>query len=263
MVYQASYQRRSLPLEQLAQGLRRHWFNAILIALGLHIFAHKDIRIQINLNGQEAFAARAAALPVMDHGSAGANPPHQHQKVAGKKEVAAFSISNLTPVLSPDYGKRHNIPPSVVREKLNVCLDYVDRYSPVARKEMKKYGIPASITLAQGLLESNAGSSRLALESNNHFGIKCRSKCRGCTCRNYSDDDVYDMFRVFDSVWDSYREHSLLLTGSRYQHLLDLPKSDYESWAYGLKKAGYATDPNYPQKLIQIIEELELYTYDR
>ena len=264
MVYQSTFQRRSLPLEQLAQLIERHWFNAVLLALGLHIFVHKDISIQVNMNGKEAFAARAVGLPVPDRAPAAADRPHNHRKVAKEKQkVAAFSISNLTPVLSPDYGKRHNIPPSVVREKLNVCLDYVDRYSPVARKEMKKYGIPASITLAQGLLESNAGSSRLALESNNHFGIKCRSKCRGCTCRNYSDDDIYDMFRVFESVWDSYREHSLLLTGSRYQHLLDLPKSDYESWAYGLKKAGYATDPNYPQKLIQIIEELELYTYDR
>jgi len=262
MVYQSTYQRRPLPLEGVIQLIQQHWLNAILLALGLHIFMHKDISIRVNMNGKEAFAAKAAALPVMDRPAKPQKKRPQGHRPA-PKEAAAFSISNLTPVLSPDYGQRHNIPASVVREKLNVCLDYVDRYSPVARKEMREYGIPASITLAQGLLESNAGSSRLALESNNHFGIKCRSKCRGCTCRNYSDDDVYDMFRVFGSVWDSYREHSLLLTGSRYKHLLNLPRSDYENWAYGLKKAGYATDPNYPQKLIQIIEELELYQYDK
>lgn len=262
MVYQSTYHHRALPLKNLVKHVQRHWFNAVLIVLGLHIFAHKDISIRVNMNGREAFAARAAALPVPERLARPLKTTtHEHRPTPDK--TASFSISNLTPVLSPDYGKRHNIPPSVIREKINVCLDYVDRYRPVARKEMKEYGIPVSITLAQGLLESNAGSSQLALESNNHFGIKCRSKCRGCTCRNYSDDDIYDMFRVFESVKDSYREHSLLLTGSRYRHLLDLPKSDYKSWAYGLKKAGYATDPNYPQKLIQIIEELELDQYDR
>jgi len=103
----------------------------------------------------------------------------------------------------------------------------------------------------------------LAMESNNHFGIKCRSKCRGCTCRNYCDDDVYDMFRVFDSAWDSFREHSVLLSSPRYAHLLDLESTDYKNWARGLKKAGYATDPTYAEKLIQIIDYLDLYQYDR
>ena len=128
---------------------------------------------------------------------------------------------------------------------------------------MDKYGIPASITLAQGLLESDAGDSRLATESNNHFGIKCRSKCRGCTCRNYSDDDIYDMFRVFDSSWESFREHSLLLQIDRYVHLKKLGTKDYKNWAIGLKKAGYATDKNYHKKLIHIIEALDLSQFDK
>ena len=166
-------------------------------------------------------------------------------------------------MLSPTYAKRHNIDPDLVREKKNIVYGYIDQYRDAAVEEMEKYGIPVSITLAQGLLESNAGESRLALESNNHFGIKCRSKCRGCTCRNYSDDDIYDMFRVFESPGESFREHSILLTGKRYKHLLDLPKTDYENWARGLKKAGYATDKKYAEKLIKIVEELKLYRYDQ
>ena len=139
--------------------------------------------------------------------------------------------------------------------------NYIDTYLKTAREEQAIYKIPVSITLAQGLLESNAGDSRLSKESNNHFGIKCKSKCKGCTCRNYHDDDYYDMFRVFDNPWQSYREHSILLSGSRYKHLKDLG-NNYEQWAHGLKKAGYATDKKYGDKLIKIIEALRLYQYD-
>ncbi len=265
MVYQSTYQGSSRPAtlagsQRFLRAVQKYAFNTLLLVLGLHILIQKDIRIQVNMNGAEAFAAKAISRKESPVGEWG----HRHRpRPPQKPETAAFSISNLTPVLSPDYGKRKNIPPSVIREKLNVCLDYVDEYARVARLEMREFGIPASITLAQGLLESNAGGSRLALESNNHFGIKCKSKCRGCTCRNYSDDDVYDMFRVFGKPLDSFREHSLLLNNSRYQFLHDLDRKDYHGWAHGLKKAGYATDPNYPEKLIQIIEELELYKYDR
>jgi len=265
MVYQGTYQRSTRHTavagsQRLLRVVQKYAFNALLLVLGLHILFQKDIRIQVNMNGAEAFAAKAVNRNEAPVGEMTQRPRPRPPK---KPETAAFSISNLTPVLSPDYGKRKNIPPSVIREKLNVCLDYVDEYARVARLEMREYGIPASITLAQGLLESNAGGSRLALESNNHFGIKCKSKCRGCTCRNYSDDDVYDMFRVFSKPLDSFREHSLLLNMSRYRFLHDLDQKDYRGWAHGLKKAGYATDPNYPEKLIQIIEELELYKYDR
>lgn len=260
MVHQSTYVKGGGSLTTFSGIVRQHWLNVLLIGLVLHIVYQKDIRIQVNMNGQEAFAARALNPAAQ---SPTATPLPKSADPGSKEEKAAFSISNLTPVLSPDYGRRHQIPPAIIREKLEICLDYVDRYLPVAREERQAYGIPVSITLAQGLLESNAGSSRLALESNNHFGIKCRRKCRGCTCRNYSDDDVYDMFRVFDTARASYREHSVLLNSSRYKHLLDLPHSDYQGWAHGLKKAGYATDPRYPQKLIQIIEELELYRYDQ
>ena len=171
-------------------------------------------------------------------------------------------ISNLTLVLSPDYGKRKGLPAHIIAAKQQRVRNYVDRYAPAAQREQRDYGIPASITLAQGLLESNAGDSKLAVNSNNHFGIKCRSKCLGCTCRNYGDDTRYDMFRVFATVGDSFREHSLLLSTPRYAKL-KAHGTDYRKWAHGLRTCGYATDKKYGDKLIKIIEELRLNRYDR
>lgn len=140
---------------------------------------------------------------------------------------------------------------------------YINRFSNVARSEMEQFGIPASITLAQGLLESSAGKSPLAREANNHFGIKCFSKkCKKGHCKNFSDDHHKDFFRTYPSVWESFRAHSLFLQKDRYKHLLKLEKTDYKNWAVGLKRAGYATDPNYAKKLIRLIESLELGKYD-
>lgn len=170
-------------------------------------------------------------------------------------------ISNLTLVLSPDYGERKGLPANIIKAKKQRVQRYLRLYAKAAQKEMEAYGIPASITLAQGLLESNAGDSKLARQSNNHFGIKCRSKCLGCTCRNYGDDTRYDMFRVFDSVSESYREHSVLLSSKRYAKLKK-HGTDYKKWAHGLKACGYATDKRYAQKLIKIIENLDLDKYD-
>ena len=100
------------------------------------------------------------------------------------------------------------------------------------------------------------------MNDNNHFGIKCKAECEGCRCANYTDDSKYDMFRVFDTPWYSFREHSKLLNGKRYKHLLQLPKADYVNWAHGLEAAGYATDKEYGEKLVKIIEALELYKLD-
>ena len=142
-------------------------------------------------------------------------------------------------------------------------LAYVDRFKDVARSEMKKYGIPASITLAQGLIESNAGESRLSRENNNHFGMKCFSKsCKKGHCANFTDDSHKDFFRKYATSWESFRAHSILLTGKRYRSLRNHDK-DYKKWAHGLKKAGYATDRRYAEKLIHIIEELGLDKYDQ
>ncbi len=141
---------------------------------------------------------------------------------------------------------------------------YIERFAPVAVQEMERYGIPASIKLAQGILESACGKSDLAQRSNNHFGIKCKSHWKGQTVR-HTDDAPNECFRKYDSVWESYRDHSDFLKNHRlhlYDNLFLLDVHDYVGWAYGLKKAGYATASNYPQKLVALIEQYELYRFD-
>lgn len=139
---------------------------------------------------------------------------------------------------------------------------YIERYSSLAIEEMYRTGVPASITLAQGLLESGYGRSALALQGNNHFGIKCHNTWTGA--KVYHDDDQKgECFRKYDSPEESFRDHSdFLRYRDRYKFLFDLELTDYKGWAYGLRKAGYATDPKYPEKLIRLIEEYELHVYD-
>ena len=138
---------------------------------------------------------------------------------------------------------------------------YIYNFSDIAKEEMKLYGIPASITLAQGVLESSAGQGELTLKSNNHFGIKCNG-WQGE--KVYHDDDALDeCFRKYNNPKYSFRDHSLFLKDRRrYAALFELDKDDYKSWASGLKSAGYATDPKYPAKLISIIERYQLHKYD-
>ena len=140
--------------------------------------------------------------------------------------------------------------------------DYVTRWAPVAVREMYRSGVPASVTLAQGILESRYGLSTLAADGNNHFGIKCHKDWTGK--RQYYDDDAKgECFRVYDTAEESFMDHSdFLRYRDRYKFLFEFETTDYKSWAYGLKKAGYATDPGYPEKLIKYIEEYKLYEYD-
>ncbi|MDB5135749.1 MAG: LysM peptidoglycan-binding protein [Mucilaginibacter sp.] len=141
-------------------------------------------------------------------------------------------------------------------------LTYIDKFKTIAVQEMNLYGIPASITLAQGLFESGSGNGELARVANNHFGIKCTSEWKG---RGYykDDDNHNDCFRVYDRPEDSFRDHSEFLKRPRYAKLFQLDKNDYTGWANGLKAAGYATNPNYPQLLINIIKKYNLDQYDR
>lgn len=139
---------------------------------------------------------------------------------------------------------------------------YVEQYAPMAVEQQRKHGVPASITLAQGLLESGAGASTLATEGNNHFGIKCHTSWTGPTMLR--DDDAPDeCFRVYADAAESFEDHSLFLAkGRRYASLFELDLTDYRGWATGLSAAGYATDPNYAPRLIAIIEQYALYMYD-
>lgn len=144
----------------------------------------------------------------------------------------------------------------------DVVRDYIALYKETAKDNMRTHGIPASITLAQGILESGAGRGRLAQEGNNHFGIKCHSAWSGDTIK-HDDDAAQECFRKYTHASESFRDHSLFLTSrARYNDLFRLNKDDYQGWSKGLRQAGYATDPKYPEKLIGIIERYELYTYD-
>lgn len=140
-------------------------------------------------------------------------------------------------------------------------VNYISDYKGLAIKQMRKHRIPASITLAQGILESGAGKSELARRSNNHFGIKCGSSWNGKTVK-HDDDQRNECFRVYKSVEDSYEDHSQFLLKPRYQSLFKLDPLDYKAWARGLKACGYATSPIYANSLIKIIETYELYMYD-
>ena len=139
---------------------------------------------------------------------------------------------------------------------------YIARYASIAVNEMYRSGVPASITLAQGIIESRSGQSALAAEGNNHFGIKCHNSWRGRTML-VDDDSKGECFRVYDSAEESFRDHSdFLRYRDRYKFLFDLERTDYQGWAYGLKQAGYATDPKYAGKLIKYIEDYNLSRFD-
>ena len=139
--------------------------------------------------------------------------------------------------------------------------NYFNKYKNIAIREMQRYGIPASITLAQGVLESGAGNSRLATVANNHFGIKCHDWTGPSI--SHDDDEQGECFRVYGSAIESFEDHSKFLRGRRrYSSLFQLARTDYRGWAYGLKRAGYATNPAYANSLIDIIELYRLYEYD-
>ncbi|MFK7785583.1 MAG: glucosaminidase domain-containing protein [Crocinitomicaceae bacterium] len=140
--------------------------------------------------------------------------------------------------------------------------DYVDQWKAEAIQQMQEHKVPASITLAQGILESASGNSDLAVKGKNHFGIKCHGWTGD---KMFMDDDAKgECFRVYDSANESYKDHSLFLNKyQRYAFLFDLDQTDYKAWAKGLKKAGYATNPQYPQLLIKLIEDLDLNQYDK
>lgn len=153
--------------------------------------------------------------------------------------------------------------PAKAQTRNKLYVEYINKYSSLAVEEMHKYKIPASITLAQGILESGAGQSRLARKGNNHFGIKCGGDWTGPTIREH-DDARNECFRKYKSALHSYEDHSRFLAQRpRYKDLFKLSVTDYKGWAHGLRKAGYATDPKYATRLINIIETYDLHKYDK
>jgi flagellum-specific peptidoglycan hydrolase FlgJ len=175
-------------------------------------------------------------------------PPKERVKPVKKLKAKPAPVSDTAPVY---VGKTTS------------TQEYIKRYAPLAISEMEKYGIPASISLAQGLVESRYGTSKLAVQNNNHFGIKCHKKnCRVGHCTNHSDDSHKDFFRKFSSAWESWRAHSqLLVNNKRYKKCFTYGKN-YRKWAVGLRDATYATDREYHLTLIGVIETHGLAKYD-
>ena len=170
-------------------------------------------------------------------------------------------VKNTEPKVNTPSNKVETQKTEPKKSSGNITVDYIDAYANIAQEEMRLYKIPASITLAQGILESASGRGRLAVEANNHFGIKCH----GWTgAKIYHDDDAsQECFRKYKDARYSFRDHSLFLTErKRYNKLFNLDITDYRRWAKELKAAGYATDRKYPDKLISLIERYELYKYD-
>ena len=145
----------------------------------------------------------------------------------------------------------------------DVIVSYIFKFKEIAMANMRNYGIPASIILAQGILESGAGRGDLAVSANNHFGIKCHESWKGESVK-HDDDSDQECFRKYNNPSESFKDHALFLTGRpRYSKLFDFSKGDYKAWAKGLRTAGYATDPRYPDKLISYIERYKLNQYDK
>lgn len=250
------------PIRRMKQSIKKwafkNWYKLAFLGVCIFFAVQEDLNFNINFKSKEAIAQ--------------SNETKNGQPVA-------LNVSNIGEQSSPTTSKSTNFlfgstlfakaapvkeeKPIVMTEKVKKQLAYVEKFADVAVREMKEYGIPASVTLAQGLIETNAGASSLATKNKNHFGMKCFSKkCKKGHCSNFSDDTHKDFFRIYKNAWESYRSHSELLMGKRYKHLTKLGTKNYKDWAIGLKKAGYATDKNYHNKLIQLIEGLHLYKYD-
>lgn len=263
--------------KQLEIYFKKYWGRALLCLVALYILYAKDVTFDVKMSNAPEVAAAAvssgdrptvastAVAPKAMNVSNMGKPKATEQPAAATPPANVGNLANTYSNLTATNKGEHKSETSRLREeKRRKQLKYVKRFSHVAQQEMKQYGIPASITLAQGLLESNVGESKLATRNNNHFGIKCFSRsCKKGHCSNFTDDSHKDFFRKYRSSWESYRAHSLLLKrNSRYSKLFELRRDDYRGWAHGLKKAGYATDKRYAEKIINLIEDLNLDQYD-
>lgn len=174
------------------------------------------------------------------------------------EKIEAAKYSNLGFALNPNYVREQGISAAIVAHKRQICADYIEMFMPIAKEEARLFGVPAAITMAQALLESDAGARDLAALENNHFGLKCAKKGGAARCAKFMEGGQTVYYQVFASPWFSFRANTKLLKSSKYGHLLQLEGTDYENWAYGLQAAGYNNSPKYGQQLIAIIRAFGL-----
>ncbi len=262
-----SYQRgkpheMTISLSWLFQMIKQYWFQLFLVGMVFHLYLNKDISIQVNVKdknpasqeqtsmrngGGQAVLSSMAPIDV----SVSRTVPEEQPK-----------FGNLAFILNPDLAEAKNVPPSLVQDNLEANRKYVERFAKVAISEMKKFQIPASIILAQGLLGSNAGESSFSEKGHNHFQIPCDPTCLDCGCATFNNNGQTAPFRTFNTDWESYREHSLMLGMGDFDDLIH-NKSAYTEWAKRIEDLWYPADTQYSRKLIRIIEALDLYYFDR
>ncbi len=244
----------------------RYWFRSVLACLALYLVFTKDINIQLNMNSPSAMAS---SLAVNDYKAVQTG---HATETTSKSGLASFFGSSSTSS-SAHWSSEHqhlkalfpqnDLTGTELKVGKEACQKYVKRFAKVAQTEAKKFGIPASLKLAQALLESDAGQNAKASKANNHFGIKCTKRiCKKSHCANFKGDSHKDFYKKYQSAWANFRAHSKLMQTEKYKHLNELGKNNYKDWAKGLQEAGYSKDPNYGSKLIQIIDALDLFKYD-
>ena len=230
-------------------GRQLPWFKIALAVLLVWMALKRDMQFQINLKNPGMESAALSELPSSE------STGHLISQAAPAPKKQGLGAELLGP--RDHFADKAGDTDEDRRNKA-----YIRRFKEVAKTEMDKYGIPASVKMAQALIESQAGTSRLAKKNNNHFGIKCFSKsCKKGHCANFSDDHHKDFFRMYGSAWESWRSHSYLISKGKYKKLLS-HGTDYKAWAKGLKELGYATDPRYDKKLINYVKRYDLQVLD-
>ncbi len=285
-------------LKKSKDWLQKNWFSLSLLVFAIFILTQKDITMEFTMRANPDAASTPSAvqestekgkvipasaplssvnttekksntqefgwgnLPTLIRNTVSkGNVPTKAAELTKEAIVAAHP--NVRFLLFPEMTESAKLNASEINALNNKCKAYARRFAPVAMAEMGRYGVPASITVAQAILHSNAGDHPLVETSNNHFGIRCFSKeCPKGHCSHHGTEEHKSFYRNFNTAWESFRGHSLLLTNKKYEHLLKLEKKDYKSWAKGLQKAGYSKDPQYAQKLIRIIEAMKLAELD-
>lgn len=253
-------------LAQLWLRIRRKWiaFRFVFHRITLGVF-QKQALLKAGLLGAMCFILLKPSRETGYYAEQSIfDPQKTDERIESESKGFGISIFGRKKKAAKPAAPANDAAPVSVRELRDPQTEkYIERYAPTARTEMSKYGIPASISLAQGLIESRAGTSKLAVQNNNHFGIKCFSRnCPKGHCTNHMDDSHKDFFRKFGTPWESWRQHSRMLASGRYASLKKHGR-DYKRWAQGLERNGYATDPGYAEKLIGVIERYDLHRFDK
>lgn len=289
---------QKVSIKKSKDWFRKNWFSCSLLVFAIFILTQKDITMEFTMRANPDAVSAPSASPKSTQKSKAvpaavplsavdskekavesqkfgwSNLPSLIRNTSSKgnlstapreltKEEGVAAYPNVRFLLFPEMTESAKLNASEINSINNKCKAYARRFAPVAMAEMGRYGVPASITIAQAILHSNAGDHPLVAKSNNHFGIRCFSKeCPKGHCSHHGTEMHKSFYRNFNTAWESFRGHSLLLTQKKYKHLLDLKKKDYKGWAKGLQKAGYSKDSQYAQKLIRIIEAMKLAELD-